>query len=225
MPERQDALNPLQHEWWRLNASAEALAARLRHQKQEMRGEIRRAHRDGAPPRRPQHNHLPSNAGSHDSPMSVSDDVERYSPYHHRRRPSPYRSSNRSASPPSVKDVPGLSRADTHNSLAPSSCSSSRAPSSRSTPASVSTCSSAPGDDVVVADENASPASSALSYSYVNIPALPPQAKQQPATTSQPSKKIKTTGNMGSSGSSLMAKFFASAAGAYMGGRIARPLA
>ncbi|KAL1979836.1 hypothetical protein VTN96DRAFT_5071 [Rasamsonia emersonii] len=228
MPEPHDALNPLQHEWWRLNASAEALAARLRRQKQEMRGDIRRAHHDGAPQRRHQHNHLPSNAGSHDSSMSVSDDVERYSPYH-RRRTSPYRSSNRSTSPPSVKDVPGLTRADTQNSLAPSSRSSSQAPSSRSTPASVSTCSSAPGDDVVVADENASPASSALSYSYVNIPALHPQAKQQPAmvssTTTQPSKKIKTTSNMGGSGGGLVARFFASAAGAYMGGRIARPLA
>ncbi|KAL1970632.1 hypothetical protein VTN77DRAFT_4276 [Rasamsonia byssochlamydoides] len=226
MPEPQDALNPLQHEWWRLNASAEALAARLRRQKQEMRGEIRR---DGASQKRVQHSHLSSsNTGSHDSPLSVSDDVERYSPYH-RRRPSSYRSSNRSISPPSVKDVPGLSRADTHNSLCPSSRSSSLAPSSRSTPASVSTCSSAPGDDVVVADENASPASSALSYSYVNIQAMHPQPKQQPAmigsTTSQPSKKIKTTGSMGGSSGGLMARFFASAAGAYMGGRIGRPQA
>jgi G1/S-specific cyclin PLC1 len=244
--EQQEALNPLHQEWyvfphgpceglscrpsnihcrWRLSASAESLAARLRRQKQEMRGDLRGSQHDGASQKRAHHAHLSSNAGSHNSPLSNSDDVERYSPYH-RRRPSPYRSSNRSISPPSVRDVPGLSRTDTRHSLASSSRSSSRAPSSRSTPASMSTCSSAPGDDIVVADENASPASSALSYSYVNIQTIHSLAKQQPAligSTAQPNKKIKTTGSM--SGGGLMARFFASAAGAYMGGRMSRPVA
>jgi G1/S-specific cyclin PLC1 len=206
--EQQEAANSLHHVWWPINASADSLATRLRRQKQEMRGEVRRSHmvRD-------------------DSSTSVGEEGERYSPYH-RRRTSPYRSNNRSISPPSLKDVPGLSRTDKRNSRAASSRSSSLAPSTRSTPGSLSSCSSALGDEIVVADGSASPASSTMSYSYVNVPSIRPHTKQQPmmATSTQPSKKIKTTGGMGG-GSGLMARFLASAAGAYMGGRTSRSVA
>lgn len=205
-----------QHDWWRLNASADSLAARLRRQKQEMRGEVRHPSQ-----KRSQHAAVQvHHAASRSSPLSVVDDGDRYSPYH-RRRPSPYRSANRSISPPSVKDIPGLSRTDTRNSFAPSSRSSSVAPSARSTPGSMSTCSSNL-DDVMVADGNASPASSALSYSYVNI--QPYSKDQQMPAGNQPNKKIKTAGSIGGSGGGLMARFLASAAGVYMGGRMSRPI-
>ncbi|QKX53431.1 uncharacterized protein TRUGW13939_00510 [Talaromyces rugulosus] len=214
-----------QHDWWRLNASADSLAARLRRQKQEMRGEVRHTSQ-----KRPQHvaatAAVQTHSASRSSPLSVLEDGDRYSPYH-RRRPSPYRSANnRSISPPSVKDIPGLSRTETRNSMAPSSSrSSSVAPSARSTPGSMSTCSSSL-DDVMVADGNASPASSALSYSYVNIQ---PYSKEQMMSAgnnhSQPNKKIKTAGSIGGSGGGLMARFLASAAGVYMGGRMSRPIA
>lgn len=76
----------------------------------------------------------------------------------------------------------------------------------------------------MVADGNASPASSALSYSYVNIQ---PYSKEQQMLVghNQPNKKIKTAGSIGGSGGGLMARFLASAAGVYMGGRMSRPIA
>lgn len=206
------------HDWWRLNASAESLAARLRRQKQDMRGDtVPLSHRHS------QHLVPQAHAVNRSSPLSVSEESDRYSPYP-RRRASPYRSIPRSVSPPSVKDVPGLSHTDTASSVAPSSRSSSVAPSVRSTPGSISTCSSTL-DDVMVIDESSSPASSALSYSYVNVQALKSQPKHQQSMhqmVQQPNKKIKTSGSLGGSGGGLMARFFASAAGAYMNGRASR---
>jgi PHO85 cyclin-1 len=216
--EQKEALNSHhQHEWWRLNASSESLAARLRRQKQEMRGELA-----ASAQRRSQHLSIQPHAVTRNSPLSLVDEGDRYSPYP-RRRASPYRSANRSISPPSVKDVPGLSHTDTSNSRAPSSRSSSVAPSVRSTPGSVSTCSSSV-DDVMVIDGSTSPASSTLSYSYVNVQAMKSQPKQHPLLQ-QPSKKIKTSTSLGGSSGGLMARFFASAAGAYMNGRISRTVA
>lgn len=224
--EQKEAMNHQHHDWWRLNASAESLAARLRRQKQEMRGEV------GAVSQR-RSQHLSSSALQ---PHALVDEGDRYSPYP-RRRASPYRSgNNRSISPPSVKDVPGLSHAETSTSLVPSSSSrsSSVAPSVRSTPGSISTSCSSTMDDVMVIDGSASPASSTLSYSYVNVQAAKSQPKHQQSMSSiaqhqhlhhQPTKKIKTSGSLGGSSGGLMARFFASAAGAYMNGRMSRAAA
>lgn len=207
------------HDWWRLNASAESLAARLRRQKQEMRGDVgslsqRRSQYLTSSAIQQQQPH----AVSRNSPLAIVEDTDRYSPYP-RRRASPYRSANRSISPPSVKDIPALSRTDTSNSLGPSSRSSSVAPSVRSTPGSVSTCSSSV-DEIMVVDGSASPASSALNYSYINVnvqpmKSHPKQHPSMPAMMQQPSKKVKTSNSLGGSGGGLMARFLASATGAY----------
>ncbi|OAX81192.1 hypothetical protein ACJ72_04472, partial [Emergomyces africanus] len=143
-----------------------------------------------------------------------------------KRNPSPYRS-GRSISPPSIKDLPPLSRG---GSRAPSSSSrsSSLAPSSRGTPASVGQSSYAT-DGVVVAETHVSPAS--MSYSYVNIHAVHPMSKQQqqqrhpPSSMygpQQPAKKVKTGVGSGSSSGGLISRFFNSAASNYMGGRMSR---
>ena len=192
---------------WSLNASSDSLAVRMRRQK-EQRGD------------------LAVHAVNHDSLMSLTDDHERHSS--RQRRPSPYRDPNHSiTSPPSIKDVPGLSRPGTGNSLTASSRSSSVAPSARSTPGTVSTIFSMGSDDVVVADVTASPDSSALCYSYVTIQPVHTNPKVKPlpvAPATQPNKKMKLGSSIGSTGGGLMAKFLASAAGAYIGGRSARPV-
>lgn len=194
---------------------------RLRRQK-EQRSERGTAH--DVPSAKP--SHLAVHAANHDSPVSLADERERRGT-HHQRRPSPYRDTNHStSSPASVKDVPVLSRPGTGNSLS-TSRSSSVAPSTRSTPGTVSTISSMGTDDVVVADVSASPDSTALCYSYVAIQAVHTNPKGKPlpsAPAAQPSKKMKLGGSIGSTGSGLMAKFLASAAGAYIGGRSARPV-
>ncbi|KAJ9253235.1 hypothetical protein DTO207G8_4242 [Paecilomyces variotii] len=217
--EREDELNS-HREWWRLQ---EALANRLRRQKQEPRTDARRM-REGVSKRTPAI-HVSSSSSIHGSPMSSIDDVERTGNAHYQHlRVSQYRQmNNRSISPPSVKDVPGLSRADTYNSL--SSRSSSLAPSSRGTPASLSTCSSSLGDEFMVADCGHSPAASTLSYSYVNVQPACPESKCLQEESHQPSKKVKMAGSIGGSAGGLVARFLASAAGTYMGGRMARPLA
>jgi hypothetical protein len=115
---------------------------------------------------------------------------------------------------------PSSSRTSTvsTSSVAMSSRSSSTVPSSHSTPGSLSTTSSAGIDDViVVADDTTSPAASTLSYGYVDVHALRPvPGHGLPATlTSQPTKKIKTAGSVGSASGGLMARFLA--AGAYIG--------
>lgn len=186
-----------------LNASTESLATRLHRQKLVARADSRRKV-DGSRKRHPRNMSAPS---LDNSPQSISGSNRST---RQRLRTSPHRP-DRSTSPPSLKDVPGLSHAETMNSL--SSRSSSIAPSSRGTPASISSYSST-ADDVMVADCN-SPSGSSLCYSYVSVPSLAADSKP----SQQPTKKPR----MGSTGAGFVARFFASAAGSYMQGRIGRP--
>lgn len=153
-------------------------------------------------------------------------------PYQYRH----YHRANRSISPPSVRDVPGLSRAETFNSL--SSCASSIAPSSsRGTPGSINTtCSSSfnANDEVLVEDSSGSPSHYPAMPSVCAPAYLPPPTTPAASTgmtkTHQPScetlhqqqpcsKKMRMAGH--SSGtSSFMARVLASAS--YMGGRMGR---
>lgn len=165
-------------------------------------------------------------AALNDSPLSLS---------HHRQsqrqRTSPYyrATTGRSISPPSLKDVPGLSHAETMNSLSSRSSSSTGfAPSSaRGTPTSISisTCSSnGPGpDNVMVADNTASPSGSSMCYSYMSVPATATDPKQKDAP--HPKLQHGQGRKHRVSGTGFVARFFASAsaAGAYMPGRIGRP--
>ena len=136
---------------------------------------------------------------------------DRYNPYQ-RQRASPSRTT-RSVSPPSVGDVPALSHAETFNSLC--SRSSSIAPSSRGTPASISTVSSNGADDLMLADPNRSPSSLSLNHSYVDVAHIESTKSSEPIR--QPSKKLKTSNHAHSGG--FVARFLASATGSYMGGR------
>ncbi|KMU85590.1 cyclin [Coccidioides immitis H538.4] len=116
----------------------------------------------------------------------------------------------RSRSPPSLRDVPGLSyEASIHGS---SSRSSSIAPSSRGTPASFSTYSTT---DVMLDDSKHSP--SALS-SYVTIHSIKPKAKTQVLpgygdVQQQHTKRAKTGGAI--TNGNLFTRFFSSAANSY----------
>ncbi|KAJ5142732.1 uncharacterized protein N7515_001519 [Penicillium bovifimosum] len=197
-------------EWRRLHASADLLASRLRRQKLEARCDSRRA--DNSLRRLPSHASCPSVHNAYNAPQSAADH-DRYNPYH-RQRASPNRV-HRSISPPSVRDVPPLTHAETFNSLC--SRSSSLAPaSSRGTPASISTVSSHGTDDVILTDLGRSPSSiSSLNYSYVNVGHLETKKSFEPSR--QPSKKMKVGGHAHSGG--FVARFLASATGSYMGGR------
>ncbi|KAJ5543410.1 hypothetical protein N7535_005837 [Penicillium sp. DV-2018c] len=208
-------------EWRRFHASADLLASRLRRQKLEARVETRRAHAnanatDTSIRRLPSHVSCPSVHNIYHHPQSA--DHDRYNPYH-RQRASPtrvHRSISRDLSPPSVRDVPPLSHAETFNSLC--SRSSSVAPSSRGTPASISTVSShGTTDDVILTDDpRCSPSSiSSLNYSYVNVAHL--EAKKPFELSRQPSKKMKVSGH--AHGGGYIARFLASATGSYMGAR------
>ncbi|KAJ5824055.1 Cyclin N-terminal [Penicillium robsamsonii] len=196
-------------EWRRLHASADLLASRLRRQKLEARGETRRAN-DNSLRRLPSHVSCPAMHNTHYATQNVADH-DRYNPYQ-RQRASPNRA-NRSISPPSVRDVPALSHAETFNSLC--SRSSSVAPSSRGTPASISTVSSQGADDIMLTDSTRSPASLSMNYSYVNVTHLESKKSFEPIR--QPSKKLKTSNHAHSGG--FVARFLASATGSYMGGR------
>ncbi|CRL26903.1 Cyclin-like [Penicillium camemberti] len=196
-------------EWRRLHASADLLASRLRRQKLEARGETRRAN-DNSIRRLPSHVSCPTMHNTHYATQHVAEH-DRYNPYQ-RQRASPNRI-NRSVSPPSVRDVPSLSHAETFNSLC--SRSSSVAPSSRGTPASISTVSSQGADDLMLSDASRSPASLSLNYGYVNVPHLESKKSFEPVR--QPSKKLKTSSHAHSGG--FVARFLASATGSYMGGR------
>ncbi|KAF7597055.1 hypothetical protein BBP40_010529 [Aspergillus hancockii] len=199
-------------EWRRLQASAELLACRLRRQKLEARLEARRSdsvHRRQRLPPSPGSSASLSSLSSSASPASLADS-ERYQPYRPRRRPSSRAGS--SISPPSVQDVPPLTRVETVPSL--SSRASSVAPSSRiATPASLRTSSSITSmeTDVRVADGTRSPS---LSCAYVAVPNMVPKVEE----IHQPSKKMRTAGHNGNTG--FVARFLASAAGSYMGGRM-----
>ncbi|KAJ5403509.1 hypothetical protein N7509_003380 [Penicillium cosmopolitanum] len=208
--EEQQRKQQQHREWRRLHVSADLLASRLRRQKLEARGESRRVV-DTSLRRLPSHVSCPNIQKQNNSPQFVAEN-DRFTPYN-RHRTSPHRP-GRSISPPSIRDVPGLSHAETFNSLC--SRSSSVAPSSRGTPASMSTCSSHGNDDVMVSDSNTSPSAS-LTQSYVNVGF---ESKQQFEPIRQPSKKIKIGGHH--HGSGFVARFIAST-GSYMGGRIGRP--
>ncbi|KAJ5861067.1 uncharacterized protein N7529_008377 [Penicillium soppii] len=189
-------------EWRRLHASADLLASRLRRQKLEARGEPRQ----NSLRRLPSHVSCPTMHNLHTQHSAA--EHERYNPYP--RRTSPIRP-NRSLSPPSVRDVPALSHAETFNSLC--SRSSSVAPSSRGTPASISTVSSG-ADDLTFSDQSRSPSSvSSLSYSYINVGHIEKKKSFEPAR--QPSKKMKVHAHSGG----FVARFLASATSSYMGGR------
>ena len=130
----------------------------------------------------------------------------------HQRQPSPYRSIGaRSISPPSIRDVPSLSRSTTGNhSRASSSRSSSLAPSSRGTPANIS-CGH---EEVYVVDSSVSPSMTSNSAYGAAIAATRPTLKGHQISFSndaqQPAKKVKTA----SSGvSAVMSRFFTSASG------------
>ncbi|KAJ5763643.1 hypothetical protein N7533_002324 [Penicillium manginii] len=205
--EEQQRKQQQHREWRRLHASADLLASRLRRQKLEARGDSRRTV-DTSLRRLPSHVSCPNIQNQNNSPQFVAEH-DRYTPYN-RHRTSPHRP-GRSISPPSIRDVPALSHAETFNSLC--SRSSSIAPSSRGTPASMSTCSSHGNDDVMVSDSNTSPSTS-LTRSYVNVGF---ESKQHFEPIRQPSKKIKIGGHH--HGSGFVARFIASATGSYMGGR------
>ncbi|EKV11342.1 Cyclin (Pcl1), putative [Penicillium digitatum] len=196
-------------EWRRLHASADLLASRLRRQKLEARGETRRAN-DGSIRRLPSHVSCPTMHNTHHTAQNVAE-IDRYNPYQ-RQRASPNRI-NRSVSPPSVRDVPALSHAETFNSLC--SRSSSVAPSSSGTPASISTVSSQGADDLLLMDPTRSPSSLSLNYGYVTVANLETKKSFEPVR--QPSKKQKTSSDAHSGG--FVARFLASATGSYMGGR------
>ncbi|KAJ5746589.1 hypothetical protein N7520_011771 [Penicillium odoratum] len=188
----------------RLHVSADLLASRLRRQKLEARVDGRRVP-DHSLRRLPSHVSCPT---INTQPPQFSAESDRYNPYT-RHRTSPHRPT-RSISPPSIRDVPALSHAETFNSLC--SRSSSIAPSSRGTPGSISTVSSHSNEDFAISDSSISPSTTSLAYSYVNIT----DAKHfEPAR--QSSKKMKVHGHSGG----FVARFLASATGTY--GRIGRP--
>ncbi|KAI2725279.1 hypothetical protein DTO027I6_863 [Penicillium roqueforti] len=196
-------------EWRRLHSSADLLASRLRRQKLEARSETRRGN-DNSLRRLPSHVSCPSMHNTHYAAQNIAEH-DRYNPYQ-RQRASPSRTT-RSVSPPSVGDVPALSHAETFNSLC--SRSSSIAPSSRGTPASISTVSSNGADDLMLADPNRSPSSLSLNHSYVDVAHIESTKSSEPIR--QPSKKLKTSNHAHSGG--FVARFLASATGSYMGGR------
>ncbi|EEP81731.1 predicted protein [Uncinocarpus reesii 1704] len=147
--------------------------------------------------------------GVYDSPRSVSSRAGS----HHKRRQSSY-SSGRSLSPPSLKDVPGLSyEASIRGS---SSRSSSIAPSSRGTPASFSTHSTA---DFVVDEGKQSPS---MLSSYVTIQHQP-KIKPHVFPTHGPQQHLRPTKGHGmSANGNLFSRFFNSAASSYVEKRMAR---
>jgi PHO85 cyclin-1 len=170
--------------------------------------------------------------GVYDSPRSmVEDDIRggRYAHSHHsnqsslslpppshKRRPSPYRYDSRSISPPSVRDLPPLTRSGTagtmhshsssrSSSLAPSSRSrsSSLAPTTRSTPLTTYET-----EGVVVIDGNHSP-DSHLYSAYGNVitssrPNLKGHQISFQSESQQPTKKVKSDIGVGS----VMARIF-----------------
>ncbi|PWY82896.1 cyclin [Aspergillus heteromorphus CBS 117.55] len=195
-------------DWRRFHASADIIASRLRRQKIE----ARRMSTDPPARRRMPASPASSVSSASSSSQSASPgslaDSDRYRPYPPRRR---------AASPPSVQEVPRLSRADTLPSL--SSRASSVAPSSRgATPASLRASSSITSmEEIHVLDGARSPS---LSGGY---PAMKPEELH--ASASAGGKKMRMSGYAPGGGHPLhqhtgfVARFLASATGSYMGGR------
>ncbi|BCR84223.1 cyclin family protein [Aspergillus chevalieri] len=154
--------------------------------------------RNGSPRRHTEHSPTPASRHS----MVAT-------PYTHRR-------ANRSISPPSIKDVPALSRAETFTSL--SSCASSMTTSSRGTPASISSSNGA--DEVIVADSSNSPHICTANYVTMSQKAdVKTHSHSHSLSNDGVSNKKMRLGHH-SGGSGLVARFLASAS--YMGGRIGR---
>jgi PHO85 cyclin-1 len=170
-------------------------------------------------------------------PAPCGGQKRRISPRH-----APYSSHSRSVSPPSERDIPALthSRTDSGVHTAPSSRSSSLAPpSSRGTPASMT---SAPDDHlasatsgVMVIDDSFSPGmthataygralAAAQAAASGNVrPGMKNHQNSFQGESQQPTTKAKLqaagpTAGMGG----VMARFFNSAAGGYMGQRVGR---
>ena len=162
-----------------------------------------------------------------------------------KRRPSPYRSHlrnySRSISPPSERDVPGLCRTRTDGTTQTTSSSRSSSlapPSSRGTPASMTSgidntmTSSSSG--VVVVDGSYSPGMThATAYGRALAAAEAAACGVRPgmkghqnsfqSESFQPAKKAKTSyGPTTSTMGGVMARFFNTAAGGYMGHRAGR---
>ncbi|KAL4907288.1 hypothetical protein BDW74DRAFT_122788 [Aspergillus multicolor] len=207
-------------EWHRFQASAELLACRLRRQKLEARLEARRR----LPPSPQSSASLSSMSSSSSLQSDAASDTDRYQPYPPRRRPS--NRSRHSVSPPSVQEVPGLSRTETVPTLC--SRSSSVAPSTRSnTPASLRPSSSynSMDQDIQVVDASRSPGLSGSGYIHLPsgtmmlpLPSEVAMAKGDEMGLQQPSKKMRMSGHSNSSG--FVARFLASATGSYMGHRM-----
>ena len=179
------------------------------------------------------HPQAPRSVGVYPSPSFIDEEVYgagRYPalvathPIHlpplvQKRRPSPHgQTDRRSISPPSIRDLPPLSRSSTSNTLPslngttslPSSRSSSLAPSHRSgTPASIS---SASDDQIIIVDDTAS----AHSITYQKT-GMRPQLKTHQLSyqdEQQPSKKAKTSVSSGSGMmGGVMARIFNTATG------------
>ncbi|KAL2868855.1 cyclin family protein [Aspergillus lucknowensis] len=210
--QRQEAEMGQSREWRKYQASAELLASRLRRQKLEARLEARRR-LPPSPESTASLSSMSSSSSLQSDASSCMSDADRYQPYPPRRGPS--NRSGTSVSPPSVQDVPSLSRTETVPSLC--SRSSSVAPSTRSnTPASLRPSSSYTSmDDVQVVDASRSPG---LSSGYIHLPSMliPTDVAK---SEEQPSKKMRMSGQS-TSGTGFVARFLASATGTYMGNRM-----
>lgn len=189
------------------------------HEKKKRQQELYRQSRLQLSPenlRRHQSPSAPSRHGSlrrqpEHSPTPASRHSMIATPYTHRR-------ANRSISPPSIKDVPSLSRAETFTSL--SSCASSMTTSSRGTPASISSSNGV--DEVMVADGGNSPRLCTANYMTMPVKAdvkTHSHTHPHPLSSDGVSNKKMRLGHH-SGGSGLVARFLASAS--YMGGRIGR---
>lgn len=156
----------------------------------------------------------------------------------HKRRPSPYRTvTHHSHSPPSVRDLPPLSRSGTANtsshkssssrssSLAPSSSSrsSSLAPSIRTAGTPVSTSSNL-DEQIFVVDGLQSPSTTHVSsYGKAMVVVRPSMKGHQisfQGDSQQPSKKMKTASSTPSGVGSVVARLFNTATANY--GRASR---
>ena len=162
----------------------------------------------------------------------------------HKRRPSPYRtdqrSYSRSISPPSERDIPGLSRTRTDGTTQTTSSSRSSSlapPSSRGTPASISSGIDdriAPNSGVVVVDGSFSPSMThataygralAAAQAAANGLVRPGMKGHQisfQGESQQPSKKAKMNSAPATGMGGVMARFFNTATGGYVAQRVGR---
>lgn len=196
--------------------------------------------------------------GVYDSPQSLIDDAVdsragRYPAMStislpalagQKRRPSPYRtdqrSYSRSISPPSERDIPGLSRTQTDGTTQTTSSSRSSSlapPSSRGTPASLTSGiddRAAPDSGVVVVDGSFSPgmthataygralAAAQAAATGSSRPGMKGHQNSFQGESLQPSKKAKMSSAPATGMGGVMARFFSTAAGGYVAQRVGR---